>query len=180
MHLLRLPAEILLEIAAELNDEGDISRFSRTNTWLRSVLDGFLYKFDAQIRHGKDKDAKGRSIALHWAALFGNFGILDKALRAGANIDCIFSTGDVSLPLSVGFFRGRTPFHQAVLAGNGAMVKYLLKLNVDVNKISGWSRSPIFCAISGGFSEICEAIFESPGLIQTAQTMPTKARFGAL
>lgn len=98
VHLLRLPAEILAEIAAELNDEGDISRFSRTNTWLRSALDSFLYKFDAQIRHGKDKDAKGPSIVLHRAALFGKFGILDKALRAGANIDCIFSTGDVSLP----------------------------------------------------------------------------------
>lgn len=104
-----------------------------------------------QSRHGKDKDAKGRSIALHWAALFGKFGILDKALRAGANIGCIFSTGDFLLPSSVGFLCGRTPFHQAVLAGNGAIVKYLLELNADVNKISRWSRLPIFCAISACF-----------------------------
>lgn len=163
MHLLQLPVEILLEIATELNEAADISRLSRTNTCLQSVLGGFLYKYDAHVRHGGDSGAKGRSIALYWAAKFGKFNVIDKALHAGADIDRALDRCDKAGSSRSLCLYGHTPFHVAVLSGYAATVKYLLRLNVDVNKPSLDGQTPILSAIRARHFEMFREIFDSAG-----------------
>eukprot|EP00736_Rhodelphis_marinus_P014013 Rmarinus@m.24588 len=47
-----------------------------------------------------------------------------------------------SVDLSLGDYDGRTPLHLAASGGNTTCVKYLLRLNVDVNRRDRWGKTP--------------------------------------
>lgn len=69
--MLRLPNELLLAIAAQLESERDINALARTNRQFLSTLDPFLYRRNIQ---------QSNNSALTWSALCGHERTVKKAL----------------------------------------------------------------------------------------------------
>jgi ankyrin repeat protein len=74
--MLRLPDELLLAIAAELEFERDINALAQTNWRLFCCLDQLLYRRNVQ---------RSGSSALTWAAFYGREETAKKALDSGAS-----------------------------------------------------------------------------------------------
>ena len=73
MLLLNLPNEILLLIAENLQVEGDINAFARTNYRLYGILNPYLYRHNVERKDGT---------ALTWAAKRGQDATAQKSLEA--------------------------------------------------------------------------------------------------
>lgn len=73
--MLRLPSELLLNIAECLERQKDLSAPARTNHRLFNLLDEFRYSYNAKYFSGKAK-------ALRWAAMIGNKRAARKSLIA--------------------------------------------------------------------------------------------------
>ncbi|KAJ3476421.1 hypothetical protein NLG97_g9133 [Lecanicillium saksenae] len=131
MQLIKLPSEILLEIAACLCDSGDISRLSRSNKRLYELLDDFLYKYDSILRHTADysdgqADRQGESDALAWAAWNANFTVTRKAIKAGADCNAeVESYHDALQESDISWWP--TPMNFAILSGNTEMASRIIE-----------------------------------------------------
>lgn len=73
-----LPNEVILRIAAEVDSPRDLSALSRVNRRFHHTLDDFLYLQSA---------LRWDNPALLWAAELGRIATVDKALRAGGDIN---------------------------------------------------------------------------------------------
>lgn len=140
MALLDFPNEILLQIAGSLTVR-DLSRFLRTNRHLASLLSHQFYKFAAQ-----DKDSLK---AIHWAATYGEIGLIDFLLKNGADI-AVKATDTFQWEA----------LHYAVYSGNIDIVALLLDRGADVSAPDGEKATPLHWAASQRQLKILKLLLE--------------------
>jgi ankyrin repeat protein len=111
MSLLRLPFELLLDIAKNLKSERDISSFSQTNTYLHKLLSDYLYENNVK-HHG--------SRAIIWAAENGYEKLVQMLLDKNADVNARDDHGGTALRAASG-------------GGYERVVQMLLDKDADVN-----------------------------------------------
>ncbi|KAJ6782940.1 hypothetical protein PWT90_03092 [Aphanocladium album] len=158
MNLFELPNEILLEVASSVRNVSDISNLSRANRRLHEVLDDFLYKYDAILRHRLsyhddeeeccwEECLEGRSEALAWAAWNVNFEVAAKAIRAGA--DCNIEVDRYNDTMEEFDLEWNpTPMALAVASRSVEMARYIFQSGGRINpEGEGSGDAPIFVAL---------------------------------
>src|SRR5215471_10038769 len=125
MSLLDLPAELVLSVAEILESERDLNAFTRTNYHLYNILNPYLYRHNVQ---------QCGSLALLWAANYGQKGTAQKLLEEGADVE----TSD-------GYF---TPLLLAAANGHAEVVKLLLEKNAYTESKDTYHRTPLFLTVT--------------------------------
>lgn len=154
MHLLKLPKELLLQIASYLDDMADISRFLRSHRRFYDILVDYLYQYDAVIRH-KTTDEKhpndnsdGASRALRWAAFYGDTALASKAIGAGASVNAETHQSE-STEIKLHYGRRLTVVAVAVAPDHINMVRFLRQHGAHVNRNDyDYCEQIIFLAIA--------------------------------
>jgi ankyrin repeat protein len=123
---------------------------------------------------------------LHLAAMGRSFGVIEKLLNAGANIEaqchekyrplhyaCVHATNsEVSLLVNSSAdcnaqtATGETPLHLATKAGSAKVVRTLLSRGACVDRIDGLGTRPLAIACSNGNVEIVELLLDNGALLR--------------
>jgi ankyrin repeat protein len=85
--------------------------------------------------------------ALHWAVRQGDGEIIDRLLKAGANV-------------SAANRYGVTPLHLAAVNGDAATIKRLLDAGANVNSLGADGETPLMTVARGGHVEAAKVLIE--------------------
>ncbi|KAJ5272283.1 hypothetical protein N7478_007408 [Penicillium angulare] len=134
MSLLKLPQELLIQIAESIQSTSDIYRLTLVNRQLYNLLEPEIYKHETLEQYGEE--------LLQYAASCDQPGI-KKMLYLGADINF--------RPLFPGRLgRSKTALHAAIDAGDIELVKFLLDNGAQVNspvQNASYSFCPLHLAI---------------------------------
>lgn len=166
--MLRLPNELLLAIAEELEHEADVNSMARASLQLFYCLDSFLYRQNAR---------KFDCAALMWAAKHGREDTAQKALRyaktsAGDALELSAANGHEELTkslLNICIDQGeKTRVYRqnaairASAKGHISIVELLLETgDISVNCRDQRGRTPLSYAVSGGHESVVELLMRS-------------------
>lgn len=180
--LLRLPNELLLCIAKDLEFVEHINAFARTNTCLRNLINPYLYLYDVQ---------QLRSSALLWAAKQGQDATAQNSLDQGAHVQSLSESNRTPLSLAaqnghVALVKlllategvnpdsrdsnGRTPLSWASEYGHETVVKLLIAtegVNPDSKDSAG--RTPLLWAASNGYEGVVKLLLATEGVNLNSQ-----------
>lgn len=133
----QLPQELLLMVADNLESQRDINRLCQASRHLHHVLNGSLYKRNAQDH---------RSDALLSAALYGRLDVMQTALKYNVNIDTTAVIHESMRSKFLHYFPGwlgpevirrnqltTTPLAMAVAAGHRDLVLFLIQRGATID-----------------------------------------------
>jgi ankyrin repeat protein len=138
MLLLKLPPELQLSIAENLESERDISSFSQTSRYLHNLLSGYLYEHNVK-HHG--------SSALIWASEHGHEKVVQTLLDRNADVNT--QGGDFGNALQAASFLG----HEKI-------VQMLLDRNADVNAQGGDNGNALQAASGKGHEKVVQMLLD--------------------
>ena len=124
-----LPNEILLLIAENLQVEGDINAFARTNDRLYGILNPYLYRHNVERKHGT---------ALTWAAKRGQDVTAQKSLEAAK----------IGVATQYRYY-GRADLLWAVGNGHESVVRLLIGSGLSSLDLEDFSHELLYAARFG-------------------------------
>ncbi|EGD94795.1 hypothetical protein TESG_02300 [Trichophyton tonsurans CBS 112818] len=150
--LTMLPNELILLISDHLMRKQDLNSFLRCNRRFYSLLNKRLYQLAARSRNND---------AMMWALKTANVELAKRAIDAGSDPEKEFKSGG---------WRNDRPLHVAVrhasetkkrsllpegemqdfLQKNDNLIRYLVSLNTDVNRLDNFTQSPLWEAVIRG------------------------------
>jgi hypothetical protein len=136
MHLLRLPTELVLCIAENLDLARDILALARTSRMLLQTVHHVLYRFNVRRQN---------SSALHWSAEKGEPKLAHTILYM-----CPKAVNAVH--------ENRTPLISAAIHGSDSVVEILLKAEASINSCDGMGRTALWHAAYKGHSRIVDQL----------------------
>jgi hypothetical protein len=134
----KLPPELLYMIGQQLGSQQSISRLSRTNRYLDTLLTPYLLHYNA-----KRKGKRGKS-ALSWAAAHGH----EKVVRAAL---ATYPTLLAKKPLLVASRNGYAGIVQLLLEKNG----------VDIESRDAWGHTPLTIAVENGHEKVVKLLLDA-------------------
>lgn len=140
MLLLDLPNEILLLIAENLQVEGHINAFARTNDRLYSILNPYLYRHNVEREDGT---------ALTWAAKRGQDATAQKSLEAAK----------IGVATQYRYY-GRADLLWAVRNGHESVVRLLIGSGLSSLNPEDFSHE-LLCAARFGQTTVVQLLLES-------------------
>ena len=176
MPLSDLPAELVLDIADQL-DDASMNALACTNSQIYQFLNTYLYRRDV---------TRLRSRSMTWAIRDGVEATVQQALDAGGHLDPIpesfhialidsASQGDVNTVAALlkldGInpnFRdlwGNTPLYRACLRGRTPVVRQLLaRDDIDLNTVLNSELTPLLTAIESRNMEVINLLLSKDGI----------------
>lgn len=143
MLLLDFSNEVLLSIADQIQQLGDIYALARTCRRWHSILDAYLYRHDARLPLSR---------ALCWAARHGQESTARKALSRGASVQTSAGFNNAEL----------TPISLALDHGHDQIVRLLLATieDLDLEYRDGTGNTPLIHAVFRGREEIVQLLLQ--------------------
>lgn len=176
MAFMRLPNEILRLLLGFLDNERDISAFSRVSHRLHAIAGSHLYKYNVQYSQGSalfwycqrefsekiqfllelgaDPNVldKTEQMPLHYAAKQGNIKIASSLLQYGAILNTAPRTRNCTYNL--------TPFLLAVEHGQHDMAKFLHTCGADVHQEGEYGCNAVYFAARNNDVEMAKILLD--------------------
>lgn len=135
MYLLRLPTELILCIAENLDLARDIIALAKTNQQINQAVLPVLYRFNVRYQN---------SSALHWSA--------ERGATKLATILCQYPAAVNAVHENI------TPLISAVIHGSESVVEILLSARASINSCDHTGRTALWHAAYQGHSRIVDQL----------------------
>lgn len=150
--LLKLPLEMMWEIANHLPDPRSTASLCRVNKQLHSMVEHQLYVRDAK---------SARPLSLQWAIARGLMETARKTIAAGAKVNEFLTPMPGEFPFYISDLgRNRTPLSYALLQGRPDMAIFLLQNGADPSFYRQNVNIPLHLASRRGDIDVMELCLE--------------------